>query len=127
LNSAAEFIPSESETTVNTAAQAGWPNQVPSARTSVVASRSCPVGKAQATQPSGRISKASTTTRSVRAVTVLTKSVEVGGTYYNPKAQVSALEQLRSKLPASMRPSRSQPCGPGLREPGGSATSRSMN
>ena len=59
----AYFLPSEPETNVNTAAQAGWPNQVPSARTGVVASRSCPVGKAQATQPSGRISNASTSTR----------------------------------------------------------------
>ncbi len=33
------------------------------------------MGKAQATQPSGRMSNASTSTRSVRAVTVLTRPV----------------------------------------------------
>lgn len=66
-------LPSEPETNVNAAAQAGWRNQVPGARTGVVASRSCPVGETHVTQPSGRIGEASTCPRSVRAVTELTR------------------------------------------------------
>ncbi|MEV5206694.1 hypothetical protein AB0K35_04335 [Micromonospora sp. NPDC053740] len=51
---------------------------MPSARTSAVVCRSCAVGKARATQPSGRISYASTSIRSVRAVTASTRPVAVG-------------------------------------------------
>ncbi|BCB84551.1 hypothetical protein Psuf_018640 [Phytohabitans suffuscus] len=43
-------------------AQAGWPTQGPAHAPARWRPRSCPKGKAQATQPSGRISNASTST-----------------------------------------------------------------